>query len=162
MNTKFISIIIGLVLVVGTGSLVYFTKKPIIIPSENTLNQIENVSSPTSTVPVTVTKSDDDDDDDGDERGVTSPTAVPPTQTVTTSGITLTQIAQHSSRLNCWSAINGSVYDLTSWIPNHPGGEEKILSLCGIDGSSRYNSKHGGEAKQARILAGFKLGILAQ
>jgi cytochrome b involved in lipid metabolism len=142
MKNRLTSIIIGLVLVVGTGSLVYFTKKPIVVPPE--------VSNSTQNTPVNVTESDDD------EGNIT------PAPVTTPSGITLTQIAQHSSRSNCWSAINGSVYDLTSWIPNHPGGEEKILSLCGIDGSSRYNSKHGGEAKPARMLAGFKLGILAQ
>jgi cytochrome b involved in lipid metabolism len=141
MKNRLTSIIIGLVLVVGTGSLVYFTKKPIVVPPE--------VSNSTQNTPVKVTESDDDDE------GNITPAPTP-------SGIAPTQIVQHSSRSNCWSAINGSVYDLTSWIPNHPGGEEKILSLCGIDGSSRYNSKHGGEAKPARMLAGFKLGILAQ
>lgn len=151
MKNHLTSIIIGLVLVVGTGSFVYFTKKPIVIPSESTVNEVQSVSTTTiKDTPVKVTKSDDDDK---------TPAPVVPT---TPNGITLTQISQHSSRSSCWSAINGSVYDLTSWIPNHPGGEQKILSLCGIDGSSRYNSKHGGEAKPARMLAGFKLGILAQ
>ena len=155
MKNHLTSIIIGLVLVVGTGSFVYFTKKPIVIPSESTTN----ISTSTQDTPVKVTKSDDDDDEG---EGTTPAPVTTPTPTPTTSGISLTQITQHSSRSSCWSAINGGVYDLTSWIPNHPGGEQKILSLCGIDGSSRYNSKHGGEAKPARMLAGFKLGILAQ
>lgn len=72
------------------------------------------------------------------------------------------QVAEHNSRTSCWSIINGSVYDLTSWIPNHPGGERAILQLCGIDGSEQYNGKHGNARRPAAILAGFKIGILAQ
>jgi cytochrome b involved in lipid metabolism len=109
-------------------------------------------------------------DDDDEEETSTSPTPTytpkPPTTTptpapTTSGGITLNQIAEHSSRSSCWSAINGNVYDLTSWIPNHPGGEKTILSLCGIDGSNGYNSQHGGSSKPARILGGFKIGALA-
>jgi hypothetical protein len=88
MKNRLTSIIIGLVLVVGTGSLVYFTKKPIVVPPEI----ITNVSTSTQNTPVKVTESDDDDE------GNITPAPTP-------SGITLTQIAQHSSRSNCWSNI---------------------------------------------------------
>ncbi len=76
--------------------------------------------------------------------------------------ITLSQLSQHNSRSDCWSAINGGVYDLTSWIPNHPGGEQVILSLCGADGSAGYNGQHGGSSRTTTILAGFKIGTLAK
>ena len=96
-----------------------------------------------------------------------TPTATPPPTPATTlptkpSGITMAQVTTHNSPANCWSAINGSVYDLTSWIPNHPGGEKAITQLCGTDGSQKFNDKHGTAAKQATILAGFKVGTLAQ
>jgi len=153
MKNRLTSVIIGLVLVVGTGSLVYFTKKPIVVPPENVTNIVQNVSTTTiKNTPVKVTKLNDD-------APVTTPT---PTPTPTPSGISLTQIAQHGSRSSCWSAINGGVYDLTSWIPNHPGGEQAIMSLCGIDGSNGYNGQHGGSSKTARILGGFKIGTLAK
>ena len=132
MNSKIISIVIGLVLALGIGTLVYSTKKPVVLP-------LENITPKTSV-----------------------PNTIPVVSTPASSGITLAQIAQHASRTSCWSAVNGSVYDLTSWIPNHPGGEKNILSLCGIDGSSGYNGQHGGSAKTARILSGFKLGALVQ
>ncbi len=79
-----------------------------------------------------------------------------------TSGITSAEVANHTTRENCWSTINGNVYDLTSWIPQHPGGEQAILQLCGTDGSAKYNGQHGGAPKQATILFGFKIGIAAQ
>lgn len=70
-------------------------------------------------------------------------------------------VAQHADRSSCWSSINGSVYDLTSWIPKHPGGEQAILQLCGTDGSAKFNRQHGGASLQQQILAGFKIGALS-
>lgn len=67
-------------------------------------------------------------------------------------------VSAHSTRESCWTVINGGVYDLTSWIPQHPGGEQAILKLCGIDGSEIFNRKHGGAPRQTTILAGFKIG----
>jgi cytochrome b involved in lipid metabolism len=77
------------------------------------------------------------------------------------TSITSAQVTQHNSRSSCWSIIDGNVYDLTSWIPNHPGGEQAILSICGIDGAQRYNAKHGGNSKITKILGGFKIGTFA-
>ncbi len=134
MNSKIITIVVGLVLVVCIGSLVYFTKKPFVVAPI-----IEPVAT-TTNQDVTVTP--------------VQPTTPPPAPT----SITLAQVTIHNSESSCWSAINGSVYDLTSWIPNHPGGEKRILSLCGIDGSDKYNGQHGGSAKIARVLGGFKIG----
>ncbi len=76
--------------------------------------------------------------------------------------ITAAQIVGHNGRASCWSSINGNVYDLTSWIPQHPGGEQAILQLCGTDGSAKFNGQHGGSPRQAAILAGFKIGSLAK
>jgi cytochrome b involved in lipid metabolism len=134
MKSYATQVIIGLIVVVAIGTLVYSTKKPYIVP-------VESVDLPATT---------------------TAPTQPSVTMPVTPTGITLTQVAERNSRTSCWSVINGNVYDLTSWIPNHPGGEKSILSLCGVDGSASYNRKHGGDTRPPKILAGFKLGALAQ
>jgi len=75
---------------------------------------------------------------------------------------TLAQVAQHNSSSSCWSAINGKVYDLTSWIGQHPGGQQAILIICGKDGSSAFNDQHGGQSRPVNELAGFAIGALAQ
>lgn len=94
----------------------------------------------------------------------TTPTPLKPAPTPAPSNkptsITLEQVAMHNTRESCWSAINGVVYDLTSWIPNHPGGEKRILNLCGIDGTLSFNGKHGGSTKVMKILTGFTIGTL--
>lgn len=142
MKNKFTNIIIGLVLVISVGFFVYSQKnkedKQIEIPSN--LEQTVNTNS----------------------QSVSNTNNQNNTQKPISTGITLTQVAEHNSRASCFSAVNGNVYDLTSWIPNHPGGESKILALCGTDASVSFNRQHGGDSKPIKILAGFKLGVLAQ
>lgn len=42
-------------------------------------------------------------------------------------------IASHSSPSSCWVTRNGKVYDVTSFLADHPGGEEYILKHAGQD-----------------------------
>lgn len=74
---------------------------------------------------------------------------------------TMTDVAKHNYASSCWAAINGNVYDLTSWISQHPGGPERILSICGTDGSAAFNGQHSGQAQPANELKNFLLGPLA-
>src|ERR1700733_8583211 len=63
---------------------------------------------------------------------VTSVTVTSASQTASTSATyTLAEVAEHNSATSCWTAINGGVYDVTTWINQHPGGPEHILALCG-------------------------------
>ncbi len=72
----------------------------------------------------------------------------------------LADIATHKDSSSCWSAINGKVYDLTSWIGQHPGGDKRILGICGIDGSSQFDGQHAGEGKPESYLSSFYIGEL--
>ena len=78
----------------------------------------------------------------------------------TSAGYTLKEIAQHKDSKSCWSAIDGNVYDLTSWITQHPGGAGVIKGMCGKDGTAAYNSQHRGQGRPASELARFKIGSL--
>jgi cytochrome b involved in lipid metabolism len=89
-----------------------------------------------------------------------TPTATPrPTTTAAT--FTAAQVAAHASRTSCYTIIRGSVYDLTSYIDKHPGGPQKIMQVCGKDGSSLFEDQHGGSAPQENMLATLKIGTLA-
>jgi cytochrome b involved in lipid metabolism len=96
------------------------------------------------------------------EAGTPGASTATDTPSTTQSGTSysLADVAQHNSSSSCWSAINGKVYDLTSWINQHPGGPDKILAICGIDGSSAFNAQHGGQSRPANELAGFLIGDL--
>ena len=89
-------------------------------------------------------------------------TAAPPAPVSSTTSYTIVQVAAHATSASCWAAINGSVYDLTSWTSQHPGGEARILSICGKDGSSLFDGQHGQDPRAQAQLAMFKIGSLAQ
>lgn len=73
---------------------------------------------------------------------------------------TMAQVAMHDNSQSCWSAIDGSVYDLTRWIPQHPGGSRAILSICGTDGSVAFHGQHGTNPREENVLDTFKIGVL--
>ncbi len=99
------------------------------------------------------------DQDDDDNIGPLPPVPAPIVGGVVKS-YTLSEVKLHNTKASCWTAVNGSVYDVTSWISRHPGGAQAITSLCGIDGSSAFNGQHGGQARSASELASFKIGVL--
>ena len=133
MNSKVLPILIGLVVLAGVAGVVYTTSKP---SAEQTSTSGTDVTSVTNS------------------------------QTSDTAGTgtiyTLADVAQHKDGTSCWTAINGGVYDLTQWIPQHPGGQRAILGLCGKDGSAAFNDQHGGMQEQVQVLATFKIGTLVQ
>ena len=83
-----------------------------------------------------------------------------PAPTPAKTGYTMAQVRANNSASNCWSVIDDSVYDLTKWINSHPGGSGAIVGLCGRDGSSTFNSRHGGQSSPKSTLAGYLLGPL--
>ncbi len=90
-----------------------------------------------------------------------------------TDPFTVDQIAMHASEDDCWTIIDGSVYDITPYVPRHPGGLTAIMRACGADGTSLFNERTAEDGEKvgsgtphssnaAERLAGFKVGILAK
>ncbi|CAL0305406.1 unnamed protein product [Lupinus luteus] len=53
---------------------------------------------------------------------------------------TFEEVSKHNKTEDCWVIISGKVYDLTSFIEDHPGGAEVILAATGKDGTSDYDA----------------------
>ncbi|GAA1425210.1 cytochrome b5-like heme/steroid binding domain-containing protein [Agrococcus citreus] len=87
-------------------------------------------------------------DDDDDEQG--------------SSEISIADVAEHDDSASCWAAIEGTVYDLTDWITEHPGGPERILGICGTDASDEFGGQHAGQADPTEQLSEFAIGALAE
>ena len=91
----------------------------------------------------------------------------PPATTIETPtpepspGYTLAQLADHNTADNCWAAIGGNMYDLTQWIPRHPGGANRIVELCGTDATIAFQRQHGNAAEPNSELAQFLLGPIS-
>jgi cytochrome b involved in lipid metabolism/CDGSH-type Zn-finger protein len=45
------------------------------------------------------------------------------------------EIAKHRSKDSLWMIIKGNVYDITTYVPSHPGGERALLKFAGRDGT---------------------------
>jgi cytochrome b involved in lipid metabolism len=73
---------------------------------------------------------------------------------------TMQEVSLHNSRESCWSAIRGNVYDLTDFISKHPGGSDKVLKICGKDGTQAFENKHSGQEGPESTLTQFNIGKL--
>lgn len=124
-----------------------------------------------------IRKEDDSDDQDGENevkkvvtpvkvtpKVVTPPkTTTPTAPTVPVSTVakyTMEQVSKHNTPTDCWSVVNGGVYNFTDLISVHPGGPYPIVSACGIDGTSKFLNEHGGQEMPAQELAKLKIGEL--
>ncbi|MBU4589114.1 MAG: cytochrome b5 domain-containing protein, partial [Actinobacteria bacterium] len=91
------------------------------------------------------------------ETPSTSPT---PSTTASPAGFTMAEVAQHAGASSCWTIVNAQVYDVTDWINRHPGGADKILGLCGKDGTSAFQTQHNGQSNPESELSQFLIGPL--
>lgn len=57
---------------------------------------------------------------------------------VATTTYAMAEVAQHASQNDCWVVVNNTVYNMTSFISEHPGGARAITQTCGADGTSIY------------------------
>lgn len=155
---KYILIIAALAASGAIGYAVY--EKTIVVENTDVNTTIVQTQQNTSTSE----DEDGDENDDDDSKPVVAPAPVvtKPTTTTTTKTFTMAEVALHANTTSCYSVVNGSVYDLTTWIPKHPGGERAIKGICGKDGTDGFNGKHGGKPQPESTLASFKIGVLAQ
>ena len=42
-------------------------------------------------------------------------------------------VAKHSNTVSCWVTRDGKVYDVTTFLADHPGGDDLILNWAGKD-----------------------------
>jgi cytochrome b involved in lipid metabolism len=89
------------------------------------------------------------------------------TQTTATSttaqAFTMADVGNHATASDCWTAINGKVYDISALVPRHPGGPV-IIQACGKDGTTLFMSRNGNGAhpEQAQVkLETYYIGTLA-
>lgn len=89
-----------------------------------------------------------------------------------TGSWTADEVAQHSSKSDCWTIIADSVYNLTTFINRHPGGDE-ILRACGTDATMLFTSRQTNDGQPIgsgfphsqtayEQLAEFKIGTLSK
>ncbi len=115
---------------------------------------------------------------DNKTTAVTGATTAGTGSTPVTSGITNTDtgaagtpvagvisradLAKHNTQADCWIGYKGTVYDVTNWLPRHPGSAGAIAPFCGTadEFASAFNKQHG-TSREARLeKEGVKEGTL--
>ena len=51
--------------------------------------------------------------------------------------ISMEEVIKHNKRENCWTVVDNLVYDVTTFVPHHPGGK-KILLGAGKESSELF------------------------
>jgi cytochrome b involved in lipid metabolism len=75
-----------------------------------------------------------------------TPTPIEPT------GITPEELATHNTTKDCWVGYKGIAYDVTKYLPKHPGGSSRIAKYCGTeDGFTNAFSKQHGTRMESRL-----------
>lgn len=76
----------------------------------------------------------------------------------------LSQLAAHNTSSDCWVAYQGKVYDVTGWIPKHPGGANAIARYCGTasEFEAAFNAQHGTSKEETLRKEGVLMGELVQ
>lgn len=52
------------------------------------------------------------------------------------------EVAKHNTKDDCWVILHGKAYDLTEFLPKHPGGQAIILKYAGQDASKAFDPIH--------------------
>lgn len=55
---------------------------------------------------------------------------------------TYDEVKQHNNAESCWVVLYGNVWDVTKFLPDHPGGSKIILQLAGTDATEEYDPVH--------------------
>ncbi|KAG1746988.1 cytochrome b5-like heme/steroid binding domain-containing protein [Suillus occidentalis] len=66
-----------------------------------------------------------------DLRGVDTLMRIPPSM-----------LKLHNKKEDAWTAINGKVYNITPYLPYHPGGEKELMRVAGRDGTKLFSLTH--------------------
>ncbi|EHA54913.1 hypothetical protein MCOR27_011752 [Pyricularia oryzae] len=56
--------------------------------------------------------------------------------------LTGAEVAKHDSSQSCWVIVHGKAYDVTEFLPEHPGGAKIILKYAGKDATEEFDPIH--------------------
>lgn len=60
------------------------------------------------------------------------------------------EVAKHSTQEDCWVVVHGKAYDVTEFLPEHPGGMKIILKYA--VGSTRLPPPPRGQVADSQTL----------
>ena len=81
-----------------------------------------------------------------------------------TTVYTLEQVSRHNTRDDLWVVIDGTVFDLTTFVQFHPGSAPPLLAVAGTDATKAFFGLHRAsilnEPRYNRLIVGTIVGTL--
>ena len=74
--------------------------------------------------------------------------------------LSMAEIARHATPDDCWTVVDGIVYDMTTFIARHPAGSGDIIDMCGKDATDDFMGEHSGQGEPEKWLATLKIGTV--
>jgi cytochrome b involved in lipid metabolism len=68
-----------------------------------------------------------------------------PNTTVQANNIGREELIKHNNKNDCWVSYENKVYDVTAFLPQHPGSASAIIPYCGTqeEFSRAFKAQHG-------------------
>merc|ERR1712187_298171 len=74
--------------------------------------------------------------------GAKEPAPAAPVAAKSGGGMTMAEVAKHTTKDDCWVVVSGQVLNVTKFLGEHPGGELAILTFAGKDATEEFNMIH--------------------
>ncbi len=157
----FVSILIAVLFLVGcTSQGSYPSGTPVTSTPQDTSNPVtsgtDSGATPADTQTPTTTNT---------TPSTTTPVTTTPDVPVETgpTKITLAELATHDNKKDCWVAYKGEVYDITAFLPKHPGSSFVIEPYCGTSDKfeKAFFMQHGNSQVAKLKKVGITKGVLA-
>jgi len=83
----------------------------------------------------------------------------------TTTAFTTADVAKHKTSKDCWLIINNEVYDVSSFLYQHPGGASTITPYCGKEATKAFDTQDRGSrgrhsTSATNMLADYLVGSI--
>merc|ERR1712050_664269 len=56
--------------------------------------------------------------------------------------VSAADVAKHNTDKDCWVIIGDDVFDVTKFLPDHPGGKKAIMLYAGKDATEEFDMLH--------------------
>ncbi|KAH7681186.1 Cytochrome b5-like heme/steroid binding domain-containing protein [Dioscorea alata] len=70
------------------------------------------------------------------------------------------EISLHTSKKDCWLVIHGKVYDVTTFLEDHPGGEDVLLHASASGDATQSFEDVGHSSAATSLMEGYLIGAV--
>lgn len=76
--------------------------------------------------------------------------------------LSMDEVRRHNTPEDCWTVVDGNVYDVTTFVARHPAGAGSIEEMCGADASEDFLGEHEGQGEPEKWLETLKIGVIRE